>query len=190
MKKEDIITLPNANLRKRSKRVGLITPEVRKLITDMEAATLDWELSRKHEITVGLAAVQVDKLLRIFILRDNTNQPNNTFLAFINPEITKYEGKIESEYEGCLSIQDVYGLVPRYSGVRIRAQNINGKVFTMKAKGDLARIMQHETDHTNGIVFIDHIKDSPEAFYILNDKGNLEQLDYKKDVKDSKVLWP
>ena len=89
-----------------------------------------------------------------------------------------------------MSIQDIYGLVPRYDAVRIRAQNIDGKTFSMKAKGDLARIMQHETDHTNGIVFIDHIKDDRDAFYILNDKGNLEKLDYDTDVRDSKVLWP
>jgi peptide deformylase len=189
MKKEDIITLPNAALRKRSQKVGLITAEIKKLIENMEAATLDWEDSRKHEITVGLAAIQVNKLLRVFILRDQTAQPENKFLAFINPEITKYEGKVTYEYEGCLSIKDIYGLVPRHEGVRIRAQNIDGKVFTMKVKGDVARVIQHETDHTNGILFIDHIKDDADAFYILNKDGSLEKLDYAKDVKDNKALW-
>ncbi|HSX44516.1 MAG TPA: peptide deformylase [Candidatus Saccharimonadales bacterium] len=190
MKKEDIITLPNANLRQRSRRVGLITPEIKKLVENMKAATLDWEDSRKHEITVGLAAIQINQLLRIFIVRDTTNQSKATFIAFINPEITKYEGKITSEYEGCLSVQDIYGMVPRRDAIRIKAQDLDGKTFTMKVKGELARIIQHEADHTNGILFIDHIKDDPEAFYILNADGNLEKLDYDKDVKDNKVLWP
>lgn len=189
MKKEDIITLPHPNLRQRSRRIGLITPQIKQLIADMQAATLDWEESRKHEITVGLAAVQINQLLRVFILRDQSEHTEAKFLAFINPKIIKYEGEITREYEGCLSIQDIYGSVPRYDAVRIRAQDINGKVFTMKAKGEIARVLQHETDHTNGIMFIDHIRDDPEAFYILNKDGNLEKLDYEQDVKNSKALW-
>ncbi len=187
MTKEDIITLPNTNLRKRSFKVGVITEEILTLIEKMKGATLDWEISREHEITVGLAAVQVNQLLRIFILRDTDKK--DTFLAFINPEITKYEGKVSDDYEGCLSIKDYYGLVPRHNSIRIRAINIYGKNFTMKANGDLARILQHETDHTNGKLFIDHIKDSKQAFFILNKKGDLEKLDYDKEIKDNKVLW-
>jgi peptide deformylase len=187
MKKESIVTLPHARLRERSKRVGLITNDILKLITDMQSAMLDWEAARNHEITVGLAAVQVDKLLRIFIIRDRADA--DSFAVFINPEITKYEGRLIKDYEGCLSIKDIYGLVPRYESVRVRATGVDGKNFNVKAKGELARILQHETDHTNGVVFIDHIKDDPKAFYRLTDKGNLEKLDYEKDIRDSRILW-
>ncbi len=187
MKKEDIIILPHKSLRTRSQKVGVITDDILALVDDMKAATLDWERSRNHEITVGLAAVQVNKLLRIFILRDR--EENDSFVTFINPEITKYEGEIIKDYEGCLSIQNIYGLVPRHETVRVRATNLNGKLFNMKAKGDLARIIQHETDHTNGVVFIDHIKESPESFFRLDEDGNLKELDYEKDVKNNQKLW-
>lgn len=187
LKKEAIITLPNPSLRTRSKKVGVITDEVLALVEDMKSATLDWEKSRNHEITVGLAAVQINKLLRIFILRDR--QEDDSFVTFINPQITKYEGKTVEDYEGCLSIKDVYGLVPRYESVRVRATNLKGKNFNIKASGDLARILQHETDHTNGVVFIDHIKDSPEAFYRLENNGNLTKLDYEKDIRNNRILW-
>lgn len=190
MTKNDIITLPHESLRMRSKRVGIITPEIRSFIADMENATLDWEDSRAHEIGVALAAVQVDRHLRIVIVRsDFDDKKNRAFQVFINPEITKYEGEIIEDFEGCLSIKDVYGKVPRHSKVRLKAMNIEGKPFRVTAEGFLARIFQHEIDHTNGIVFIDHIKDNPEAFYRLNKDGSLIELDYETDVSNNKVLF-
>jgi len=156
----------------------------------MKDATIDWEDSRNHEVSVALAAVQIDKLLRIVIVRSNPdNKQDQSFGVFINPEITKYEGTIEKDFEGCLSIKDIYGKVPRYSKVRVKALDINGKPFRVTADGFLARIFQHEIDHTNGKVFIDHIKNSPNAFYRLLENGELEPLDYKKDIVGNKALW-
>jgi peptide deformylase len=190
MNKEDIIVLPHTHLRQRSKRVGLITDEIRTLIANMVEATKDWDASRPHEVTVALAAVQVDQLWRIVIVRDDFDHKSTAnYTAFINPEITKYEGQIEDDYEGCLSIKHIYGRVPRYTKVRVRALDINGKEIRLKADGFLARVFQHEIDHTNGIVFIDHIKDHPDAFFKLDDDGNLEPIDYDSDVKDSDILW-
>jgi peptide deformylase len=190
MNKDNIITLPNGHLRQRSKKVGLVDEHIKQLIKDMEAATISWEQSRSHEVGVALAAVQVDKLVRIVVVRnDFENKEDHTFTAFINPVITKYEGDIEEDFEGCLSIKDVYGKVPRHSKVRVKAMGVDGKEIRVKAEGFLARIFQHEIDHTNGTVFIDHIKDSPEAFFRLNKEGNLEKLDYDKDIKDSHILW-
>lgn len=190
MTKNNIIALPHESLRQRSKKVGIITPEIRKLVADMEAATLDWEDSREHEIGVALAAVQVDRLLRIVVVRsDFDDKSDRTFQVFINPEITKYEGEIIEDYEGCLSIKDVYGKVPRHSKVRVKATNIDGQPFRVTAEGFLARVFQHEIDHTNGIVFIDHIKDNSEAFFRLNQEGNLVELDYEKDVRKNSILW-
>jgi peptide deformylase len=177
--KEAIITLPHKSLRTRSKKVGIVSEEIKKIIDDMKLATLDWEDSRQHEVGVALAAVQIDILYRIVIIRDDFEDKNNReFTVFINPTITKYEGEIIEDYEGCLSIKDIYGKVPRYSKVRVKALDQNGKEFRAKAEGFLARVFQHEIDHTNGIVFIDHIKDKPEAFFTLASDGHLEELDY------------
>lgn len=188
--REDIITLPNAHLRERSRKVGFISPEIVNLVEAMQHATLDWEDSREHEVGVALAAVQIDKLYRVVVIRnDFDNKNDREFTVFINPEITKFEGKIVEDYEGCLSIKDIYGKVPRYEKVRVKAIGMDGREFRITAEGFLARVFQHEIDHTNGIVFIDHIKDNPEAFYTLGEDGHLSPLDYEEHVKDSNLLW-
>ncbi len=190
MKKESIITLPNPHLRKKSHRVHVITDEIKKLANDMISATLDWEDSRPYEIGAALAAVQVDQLERVIIVRsDFDNKENRDFTILINPEIVKAEGDVVYEHEGCLSVKDIYGLVPRHTKIRVKALDINGHEVRIKAEGFLARVIQHEIDHTNGILFIDHIKDDEEAFFTLNDKGDLEKLDYDKNIKHSDILW-
>lgn len=190
MNKDDIITLPNPHLRERSVKVGVIDEAVQKLIKDMEDATISWETSRNHEVGVALAAVQVDRLVRIVVVRnDFDNKNDHTFTAFINPVITKYEGTVEEDYEGCLSIKDIYGKVPRHTKVRVKALGVDGKELRVTAEGFLARIFQHEIDHTNGIVYIDHIKDNPEAFFKLGEDGGLEKLDYEKDIAHNETLW-
>jgi len=189
MTKDNIITLPNPHLRQKSQRVGIITDEVKKVVQDMEAATIDWEQSRAHEVGVALAAIQIDQPLRIVVIRRNhDNKDDHSFTVFINPEITKHEGELVEDFEGCLSVADVYGKVPRYNKVKVKALDLNGRTFRVTAEGFLARIFQHEIDHTHGIVFIDHIKDSPEAFYHLQDDGNLEQLDYDI-IRNNPHLW-
>ncbi len=190
MTKDDIITLPNPHLRTKSQRVGLITDGILEVVEKMKSATISWDQSREHEVGVALAAVQIDQLYKIVIVRNNyDNKDDHTFTVFINPEITKFEGKLEEDFEGCLSVKDIYGKVPRYTKVRVKARDEHGKDFRVTAEGFLARIFQHEIDHTNGTVFIDHIKDNPEAFFRLTDEGNLEQLDYEKDVRNSRILW-
>jgi peptide deformylase len=188
--KDDIITLPNPHLRQKSAKVGVITDEVKKVVQDMEAATIDWEASRSHEVGVALAAVQIDSLLKIVVVRNNyDNKEDHTFTVFINPEITKYDGEVIEDYEGCLSVKDVYGKVPRHSKVKVKALDLDGREFRVTAEGFLARIFQHEIDHTNGMVFIDHIKDNPEAFFRLKEDGGLEDLDYEKQIKNNADLW-
>jgi peptide deformylase len=192
MTKDDIITLPNPHLRQKSQRVGIITPEIRQIVDDMKAATVDWDESREHEVGVALAAVQIDRLYRVVIVReDHSDKQNHNFTVFINPQITKHEGVIEAGFEGCLSVPNIYGKVPRHTKVRIKALDLKGKEFRVTAEGFLARIFQHEIDHTKGIVFIDHIKEDPKAFFQLRaDDGKLEALDYEKDIKNNTDLWP
>ncbi len=190
MKKEDIITLPNPHLREKSQKVRDLDEATLKLIDDMTAAALDWEASRPHEISAALAAVQIDALVRVVIVRsDFEDKGSNEFTTLINPEIIKYEGKLVEDYEGCLSVRDVYGKVPRYSKIRVKAINTEGQEVRFKAEGFLARVIQHEIDHTNGVVFIDHIRDSPKAFYRLDETGELEPLSYDEHVKDNNILW-
>lgn len=190
MKKEDIIALPNPHLRQKSKKVGLITDEVKKVVQNMEAATIDWEDSRAHEVGVALAAVQIDELLKIVIVRNNyDNKDDRSFSVFINPEIMKLDGEIVEDYEGCLSIKNIYGKVPRHSKVKVKAMDLSGKEFRVTAEGFLARIFQHEIDHCSGVVFIDHIKDKKNAFFQLKEDGALEPLDYDQDIKDNADLW-
>jgi peptide deformylase len=190
MQKSDIIALPNDHLRQRSKKVGLISDDIKQLIAGMQEATLDWEDSREHEVGVALAAIQVDQPLRVVIIRnDFDNKNDRSFSIFINPVITKYEGELQEDYEGCLSVPDIYGKVQRYHKIRVKALDEQGREVRLTAEGFLARVFQHEIDHTNGIVFIDHIKDKPEAFYKLRNDGHLEQLDYEKDVRTNSILW-
>lgn len=156
----------------------------------MEEATLDWESSRPHEIGAALAAVQIDDHRRVVIIRsDFDNKESSEFTVLINPKIIKQEGELVSDHEGCLSVKDIYGLVPRYSKVRVKAQDIHGNEIRIKAEGFLARVLQHEIDHTNGIVFIDHIKAKKDAFFTLNTDGELEKLDYEKNIEHNSILW-
>jgi len=190
MSDSPIISLPNPHLRQKSQKVGLITPEILKIIDEMKTATIDWDRSRAHEVGVALAAVQIDHLYKIVIIRDDyDNKEDLTFTTFINPVITKLEGDILEDFEGCLSVKDLYGKVPRYSKVKVKALNEHGREFRVTAEGFLARIFQHEVDHTMGVLFIDHIKDDPTAFYHLQEDGALTPLNYDEAVKDNATLW-
>jgi len=189
MKKEDIITLPNPHLRQKSEKIRAIDGDVKKLVDDMTSAALDWEDSRPHEISAALAAIQIDALKRVVIIRsDFENKEDREFTVLINPEIVKYEGEIKTDYEGCLSVRDIYGNVPRYTKIRVRALSIDGKEIRFKADGFLARVIQHEIDHTNGILFVDHIQDDKDAFYELDEKGELRKLDYQERIAESDLF--
>lgn len=189
MKKEDIITLPNEHLRQKSKKVHVITDDIRALVDDMVSASLDWEDSRPHEISAALAAVQIDKLERVVIVRsDFEDKATRDFTTLINPEIVKYEGQVVTDYEGCLSVNKIYGKVPRHTKIRVKALDLDGNQVRFKADGFLARVIQHEIDHTNGIVFIDHIQHDKTAFYTLDEKGELQPLDYDTHIAPSNLF--
>lgn len=186
--RHDIITLPNPTLRKKSVRVHVITDETKQLIADMREAALDWEDSRPHEIAVALAAVQINRLERVVIVREDfEDKENRTFVVLINPEIIKAEGDVVTEHEGCLSVRDVYGAVPRHTKIRVRAIDESGQSVRIKAEDFLARVLQHEIDHTNGICFVDHIAEKHDAFFTLTEKGDLEPTPYE-DVASSGIL--
>lgn len=181
MTKDDIITLPHPSLRKRSVRIHVITDETRQLIDDMRSAALDWEASRPHEVAVALAAVQINRLERAVVVRaDFDDKENKEFIALLNPEIVKKEGTpVVIQPEGCLSVgHQIYGNVLRYPKVRVKALSLDGREIRLKAEGFDAMLLQHEIDHTNGICFVDHIKEKPDAFFKLTDTGDLEPVTY------------
>lgn len=189
MNRHDIITLPHASLRSKSTRISNFDARLSKLINDMESATLDWEDHREHELGVALAAVQINRLSRVVIIRnDFENKEDRTFLPLINPKIIRTEGEQTLDYEGCLSVPDIYGLVPRYEKIKIKAMRPDGQEFRLSADGFLARVLQHEIDHTHGIMFVDHIKDEREAWFNLDDKGKLEAINYE-EIRTNHILW-
>jgi peptide deformylase len=143
-----IITYGDPVLRKVSKPVDKITTEVKNLLADMKAT-----LRNAHGL--GLSAVQVGVPLRVFIVDlsaiDITAEPK----VFINPEILETSGSTEYE-EGCLSFPGIYQPLTRPERVQIKALDENGKEFTWEADGVAARAIQHENDHLDGVLFIDH----------------------------------
>lgn len=108
-------------------------------------------------------------------------------MVLINPEVVKAEGELLTDHEGCLSVKNIYGVVPRYDKIRLKALDENGQEVRARAEGFLSRVLQHEIDHTNGICFVDHIDDQKDAFFTLNDSGDLVATDFE-DVKASGIF--
>lgn len=129
-------------LKLKAKKVEKIDDSIKKLINDMIE-------TMKFSNGVGLAAPQVGISLRIIVV-DYEEKP----IAFINPEILEEEGE-NIDYEGCLSVPGIEVPVKRAEKIVFKAQDINGKVKRYKANGLLARIIQHEIDHLEGILIID-----------------------------------
>ena len=138
-------------LRKKAKPVKQITPEVIELVIDM------FETMRNAD-GIGLAANQVGSLqsVIVFDISDIEEYKEVKPMALINPQVVKGEGSSVVE-EGCLSIPEVRDEVERPSKVLVRFMNTDGDIIEMEAEGLLARVIQHEIDHVNGVLFLDHL---------------------------------
>ena len=188
---KEVIVTPDPRLRKKSTKAKVGDPEITKIIQEMIKSCIDWENEHEFELSAAMAAPQLGYNKRIIVVREDMNNKDNaTFIPLLNPEVIKTEGKIQSDYEGCLSVPSIYGKVPRPSKARIKAQLEDGTEVRLKATDFLARTLMHEIDHLNGILFIDHIKGDKDAFFKLNDKGDLEPLDYNTYIKGNKDLYP
>ena len=188
----DIITTPDRRLREKSERVGAINFEVLDTIAKMRKLSMDWEKEHPYELSAAMAAPQMGILNRIIIVRDGDDKEKPEFTALINPVVLKAEGKVVRDYEGCLSVPRIYGMVPRPSKVKVKARLEDGSDVVIKATGELARTLLHEIDHLDGVLFIDHIRDVPDAFYEMNEKGDLVPIpvaEYEKRVRDNAELW-
>ena len=186
-----IITTPDERLREKSEKVRVIDEEILKVIEEMRKLSTDWEAEHPYELSAAMAAPQMGVLKRIIIVRDDMEDKKNaSFTALINPEVIRADGKIVTDFEGCLSVPEIYGKVPRASKVRVKAKLEDGTEVRIKAAGELARTLLHEIDHLDGVLFIDHIRDKKDAFYRMNDKGDLVPVDdYEKEIRDNKKLW-
>ena len=140
----EITKLGEDILRKKAEPVSEINDEIRKLADDMLETMIEAN-------GVGLAGPQVGKALRIFVAMADDDVKR----VFINPQIIKTSEEVGEYEEGCLSIPQVYETITRPVRVTIQAQNEKGKLFTLDADGLLARIIQHEYDHLDGILYID-----------------------------------
>lgn len=148
----DIVTLGHPALRRRADPIPEVTADVRRLAGEMIAAM------KKRE-GIGLAATQVNRMVRMFV----TKAPDDRERVFINPEIVRTGIETEEREEGCLSIPGPRADVERAAQVRIQARNQRGRLFSIEAEGMLARVIQHELDHLNGVLFIDHLSEAERA---------------------------
>lgn len=186
-----VITTPDPRLRQKSEKIRDFDDSLREIVKQMVDASLEWEQAHPYELSVAMAAPQLGILKRVIIVRNDAEDKGDTeFTALINPEVIRAEGRILKDYEGCLSVPWVYGLVPRAEKVKVKAQLVDGTEVRIKASGTLARTLMHEIDHLDGILFIDRIKDDPKAFYRLRDDGELELVDYYTKIKGNKEMFP
>jgi peptide deformylase len=108
---------------------------------------------------VGLAAPQVHESLRIFVaMLDQDGRGEGAAVAFVNPEITTMGDQVVEGWEGCLSIPDIRGRVPRAQHIKVSALDRHGKRFELELKDFPARVVQHETDHLDGVLFFDRMR--------------------------------
>jgi peptide deformylase len=147
----EIVSLPQPVLRHKARKVSDFGPDFQTLVDDMVE-------TMRQAPGVGLAAPQVGESIRLIVVEygddENEDIPPKLYVL-VNPEITRTSADTLVGTEGCLSIPGIQGDVERFEAVTVKGLNRHGKPMTVKAKGWLARIFQHEIDHLEGILFVD-----------------------------------
>jgi peptide deformylase len=141
-----IHTLGDEILRKKA----IVIPDIDQSIADLAEAMIE---TMRAGDGIGLAAPQVGEGIRMFVCRAGNEEAR----IFINPEIVGTSQELLPYEEGCLSIPGIYTDIIRPARVAVQAWNLRGRPFTLEADGILARVIQHELDHLNGVLFIDHL---------------------------------
>jgi len=145
-----LVILPDTRLRTKSAAVVKVTPDIRKLVDDM--------FETMYEAPgIGLAAIQVGVSQRVVTMDLSKKEGEKNPRVFINPEITWSSEETSVYEEGCLSIPDIHEDVIRPAKVRVKFLDVDGKPHEEEADGLYATCIQHEIDHLNGVLFIDHI---------------------------------
>ncbi len=151
----DITKVPNKILAKTTEKVGLKdikNGSFKELVLDMKKSMIDNE-------GVGLAANQINKDLSIFVIDEKLASENNVPDVFFNPEITDYSRDKDELEEGCLSIPGYGANIKRSKKIKLKAIDEKGNKIKLKARGFLARVLQHETDHLHGLVIKDRFNE-------------------------------
>lgn len=176
----NILKYGEKSLREPSKEVHKVSKKISELVHDL----LETMYAKNG---VGLAAPQIGVNYRVFVIDVSSNDEPLKPLVFINPKIIKKSGAVISN-EGCLSFPEAYTDVKRYKNVTVKALDINGRPFVMEGKDGslLARAMQHEFDHLDGILFIDHCLNRFEADSVLQ-KYNLPPIDNDKLINEPEI---
>jgi peptide deformylase len=160
-------------LRRRARaldRSDLRNPAVQKFIDDMVETMYEYH-------GVGLAAPQVHEGLRLFVaMLDDEPGEESEALVVVNPEITANGEATEEGWEGCLSIPDIRGMVPRYTDITMKALDRHGKAMELRLRGFPARVAQHETDHLDGVLFFDRMK-SMQSLTFLEEFSRFQSRD-------------
>jgi peptide deformylase len=147
-------------------------PLFQKLIDDMRETMYEYE-------GVGLAAPQVHEGLRLAVIEvpgsDERAQAEVPFLVLVNPVVTALEDERESGWEGCLSIPDLRGVVPRWKRLKLEALDRDGKRYSLEAQDFFARVVQHECDHLDGNVYLDRMPDMRSLTFIKEFEDHVRQ---------------
>ncbi len=148
----EIIKFPHPTLRYRSKPIRRVDAELKRIVAEM--------FDKMYEARgVGLAANQVDLPLRVFVMNPTGQRGDGEELALINPVLQLPKGS-HSDEEGCLSLPGIYGSVVRPKEIKLSAYDISGKPIERKVEGFEARVMMHESDHLDGVLFFDRMSES------------------------------
>jgi peptide deformylase len=141
-------------------KAALKNPLMQKLIDDM--------IETMHEYHgVGLAAPQIHEDVRLFVgMLDEDPGPETDAIALINPEIVPQGTDTQDGWEGCLSIPDIRGMVPRFTDILVKALDREGRQIELRLKNFAARVAQHETDHLDGVLFFDRMKSMESLTYL------------------------
>ncbi len=145
-----IVILPDPRLRKASKAVTRIDAKIKTLTGDMFDTMYDAP-------GIGLAAIQVGEPVRVIVVDATRGDDPKNPIAMINPEIVWFSDEKDVFEEGCLSIPEFLDEVERSERIRVKYRDLEGEDQEIEAEGLLARVIQHEVDHINGVLFIDHI---------------------------------
>jgi peptide deformylase len=165
-----LITYPNEILSTKAVPVGDIDGSIRDMVRDMSRIMYE-------NRGIGLAAPQVGEGLRVIIVDLSGPDKREGLVTLVNPEITLKQGECDSE-EGCLSVVGYKSLIKRAEKVRVKAMDLDGNEVFLDADGLLATCLQHEIDHLDGLLFIDHISRLKRKFY---DKKVARWLKNKKE---------
>lgn len=153
-----IYQYPESVLRKPTEHIDTFDSDLKQLAEDMAETMYDAP-------GIGLAAPQIGESVKLIVV-DTTkgDEDSKEFMAMVNPQIVEHEGS-QLDEEGCLSVPELTSKVPRYKKVTVTYQDLDGKPYELQAENRFAVVLQHEIDHLNGILFIDHLSPLKRSLY-------------------------